>query len=112
MKKLFSALLIVLFLTTQAWPAAITLTNEEHHNIGDLNIVTGTAAVNSGDTLSIGLGTIMAVLLSPRNTATTKVANLTYGYRITTSATASQTIAINTSADGTTWNFVIIGSGF
>ena len=106
MKNLFSALLIVLFLATQAWPAALTLTNEEHHTIGDLNIVLGTAAVNSGDTLTLGSGTILGVLMSPRNTATVP-ASLNYGYRISGSV-----ITVNTSADGNTWNFVIIGSGF
>ena len=106
MRKLFSALLIVLFLATQAWPAALTLTDEEHHTIGDLNIVTGTAAVNSGDTLTLGSGTILAVMLSPRSTQAAP-ATLSYSYRISTTV-----ITISTSADGNTWNFVIIGSGF
>ena len=106
MRKLFSALLIVLFLATQAWPAALTLTDEEHHTIGDLNIVTGTAAVNSGDTLTLGSGPLLAVMLRPRRPSTAPGAS-SYSYRISTTV-----ITISTSADGNTWNFVIIGSGF
>lgn len=109
MKKILSALFIVLVLAASvvsAGAAALTLSNEEHHIIGDLRMVTGTAAVNSGDTLTLGSGTILGVLLSPRNTAAAP-ASLNYGYRISGSV-----ITINTSADGNTWNFVIIGTGF
>lgn len=114
MKKIISALLVVLLLVGApllAGAASLTLTNEEHHNIGSLNMVTGTAAVNSGDTLSIGLSTIVGVIMTPRNTAAAPSGNVTYGYRVTTSSTGSQTITINTSAEGTTWNFIILGTG-
>ena len=108
MKKILSALLIVLVLATQAWPASLTLSNLQESIIGNLVVVTGTAAVNSGDTLAVPrISTIATFILSPRNTAASPE-TASYGHRISTTGNQN-TVTINVSTDGLTWGFRIEG---
>ena len=104
MKKILSALLIVLFLATQAWPAALTLTNESHSIIGNLRVVTGTASVTSGDTLAVGLSTILFVGYAIRTTAGSPAGPDNVGHRI-----SGTTVTFTTATDALTWEFFIVG---
>lgn len=111
MKKILGALLIVLVLASQAWPASLTLSNLQESIIGNLVVVTGTAAVNSGDTLIVPrISTILFFGMSQRNTAATGVgpSSLSAGHRISTTG-SQNTVTINVSVEAATWEFFIAG---
>lgn len=106
MRKIIAAFLGILLLVSGVGyvnGAALTLTSEEQHVTGNLVVITGTAAVNSGDTLAVRLSTILFVGMSNRNTAASPTTG-EFGHRV-----SGSTITFNTSVEGQTVEFYIVG---
>ena len=90
---------IVLVMSAPAWSAALTLTDEVQHITGGLRVITGTSAVNSGDTYAVSLNTIVYVGVAIRGTGVVSERHTISG----------STITFYTDTDGKTWEFYIIG---
>lgn len=108
MKKLIAILLILgltVGLAPPVWPAALTLTNEEQHVMGNVRVVTGTAAVTSGDTYVVACcTTVIYVGYAIRTTAGSPSGPDNTGHSI-----SGSTVTFRTATDGLTWEFFIVG---
>lgn len=104
MKKLCWFLILFLLLPEVAYPAAVTLTNRRLYATGGLRVITGTTTLNSGDTLSVPLGTILYVGMRVRDNANTRSTNPTLVHGI-----SGSTITIYTTENGVTVEFYVTG---
>lgn len=105
LNRLLLALALALVVAVPAWPASLTLTNQRHHVTGDVRVVTGTSAVNSGDTYAVPLKTIELVIYTVRTTSASPAGpanNVSH-------AISGTTVTFYTTTDGLTWEFYIVG---
>ncbi len=99
--KSFLTLALVLLLAVPAWPAALTLSEQNIGTLGPLRVMTGYASTASADTLAFPFKTVLYVGMHPRVTPATQDTPMVW-YSISGSTI---TIYVNTDeGDGTPIN--------
>lgn len=104
MKRVLFLCLLLVLLPSLIYPAAVTLTDRRTHITGNLRVITGTAAPNSGDTLTVPLSTIIYVGMRVRDNTNIRSTNPTLVHGI-----SGSTITIYTTENGRTLQFYIVG---